>query len=453
MDPRVEADPARWAPMSQERPERRGLGRLRRALGLLGPGIITGAADDDPSGIATYSQTGAQFGYGQLWTILLMLPMMVAVQQMCAAIGLVTGKGLAGVIRARYPRPVLYLVVGLLVVANTINLGADLGAMAAATRLLLPLPTAALTLGFALLSLLLEIGVSYQAYARFLKWLCLALGAYVLTGIIVSPHWGDVLYATFVPQIQVSFPFLMVIVAVLGTTISPYMFFWQASEEVEEEIAHGQLAPPTPRVQRRPRIGLTDLRHMRVDTWAGMISSQVASWFIILTAAGSLHVAGKTTITTAADAAAALQPLVRTFPHSGEIAQGLFALGIIGLGLLAIPVFAGSLSYALAETFGWQEGLSLRLREAPQFYGVMTVATLAGLGINFVGLSPMTALVYAAVVNGVVAVPLILVILLVSTDRGIMGAYVNRRWVTMVGWCTLAGMGLAALFMFLTWRP
>lgn len=427
----------------------------QRLLRVLGPGMVTGAADDDPSGIATYAQTGAQFGYGQLWTVFLMLPMMVAMQEMCAGIGLVTGKGLAGVIRQHYPRVVLYLAVGLLLIANTINLGADLGAMAAATRLLLPVPSLLLTVLFALTSIGLEVFVSYHLYARVLKWLCLSLLAYVLTGCVVAQDWGAVLRATFVPQIRIDFPFVLIIVAVLGTTISPYMFFWQASEEVEEEIETGRLPQP----QRAgatgplPTIGPVDLRRMRLDTWAGMIASQVTSWFIIVTAAGTLHVAGRSDITTAAEAAQALQPLVRTFPHAGAIAQGLFATGIIGLGLLAVPIFAGSASYALADTFAWREGLYRTLRDAPQFYGMMMLATLAGLGINVVGLNPIKALVYAAVINGIVAVPLILLILLVSTNRAIMGSYVNRRWVTVVGWCTFVAMGAAALTTLLTWRP
>lgn len=431
---------------------RKTVGRLLRALG---PGMVTGAADDDPSGIATYSQTGAQFGYGQLWTVLVMLPMMVAIQEMCAAIGLVTGKGLASVIKQHYPRVVLYLAVGLLLVANTINLGADLGAMAAATRLLLPLPALVLTIVFALLSIGLEIFISYRIYARVLKWLYLSLVAYVLTGFVVAQDWGAVLRATLIPQVQVDFQFVLIIVAVLGTTISPYMFFWQASEEVEEEIEKGQLPPPrdTEATSTRPTIGPGDMRHMRLDTWAGMVASQVTSWFIIVTAAGSLHAAGRTDITTAAEAAQALQPLVRTFPHAGEIAQGLFAMGIVGLGLLAVPIFAGSASYALADTFSWQEGLYRTLREAPQFYGVMAAATLAGLGINLVGINPIRALVYAAVINGIVAVPLILLILLVSNNRAVMGSYVNRRWVNVVGWATFVAMGVAALTTLLTWRP
>jgi len=452
LDPeRSNADLARAVGTREQRPR----AWPRRFLAILGPGMVTGAADDDPSGIATYAQTGAQFGYGQLWTVFLILPLMVAVQEMCARIGLVTGKGLARVVWHHYPRVILYSIVGLLLIANTINLGADLGAMAAATRLLLPVPYPLLTILFALGSMLLEVVVSYHQYARVLKWLCLSLIAYVLTGFVVAQDWSMVLRATVVPRVQGSFSFLLLIVAVLGTTISPYMFFWQASEEVEEEIEQGQLARPQGLnvTGRLPTIGAREIRRMRVDTWVGMVFSQVTSWFIIITAAGTLHAAGQTDITTAAQAAQALEPLVRTFPHAGAIAKGIFALGIIGLGLLAVPIFAGSASYALADTFSWREGLYRKPREAPQFYGVMILATLAGLGINFVGINPIKALVYAAVINGIVAVPLILLILLMSNNRAIMGAYVNRRWVNVAGWCTFVAMALAALAMFVSWLP
>jgi Mn2+/Fe2+ NRAMP family transporter len=429
-------------------------GRVRRILGVLGPGIITGASGDDPSGIGTYAQTGAQFGYGQLWTALFMLPMLVAVQQMCASIGLVTGKGLAGVLRAHYPRALVACSVGLLLVANTINLGADLAAMAAAARLLVPLPAGLFTALFALTSIVLEVVIPYRSYVRILKWLCIALFAYVLTGFVVTRDWGAVAQATFVPHIDLNFSFLLLIVALFGTTISPYMFFWQASEEVEDEIERGQL-PRTRRPMRGvlPLIGPRDIRAMRLDTWSGMIFSQVTAWFIILTTAGSLHQAGKTTISSAAEAAQALRPLVRTFPHAGQIAEAIFAAGIIGLGLLAIPVFAGSASYAVAEALGWKEGLYRRLREAPQFYGVMIVSVLAGLGINLLGINPMQALVYAAALNGVVAVPVLALVLLVSNNPAIMGPYVNRRWVSIIGWATCALMGLAALSALLTWKP
>ncbi len=299
--------------------------QVKRFFGIIGPGVVTGAADDDPSGIATYSQTGARFGYGQLWMILLMLPMMAAVQEICARIGMVSGRGIAGVVREHYPRPILYGVVGLLLVANTINLGTDLGAMAAATQLLIPLPYLSLTAIFALFSVLMQLFVSYRAYARFLKWMTLSLIAYVLTGFIVSHNWVEVLRATFVPRITFTFEFLMLMVAVLGTTISPYLFFWQASQEVEEEIEKGHV--PRDRGLLRGEISHDDerreIREMRIDTWSGMAFSQIAAWFIIVTAAGSLHQAGITDVATAADAAKALEPLVHGFANAGKIAEGI----------------------------------------------------------------------------------------------------------------------------------
>ncbi len=427
--------------------------QVRRLLGTLGPGLITGAADDDPSGIATYSQTGAQFGYGLLWTMVVMLPMMVAMQETCARIAMVTGKGLAATIRAEYSRVVLYVAVGLLLVANIINLGADLGAMAAAARLLLPAPYLLLTVLFGLTSIALEVLVPYRKYTGYLKWLSVSLFAYILTGLVVHQNWTEVLRDTFVPQLQFGFPFLMILVALLGTTISPYMFFWQASDEVEDEIARGQLpaAQDGQTSQQAPAIGREDIKRMRADTWNGMGLSQVTSWFIILTTAGSLHAAGLTDINSADQAAAALEPLVRSFPHAGTIAKVIFAVGILDLGLLAVPVFAASASYAVAETFGWREGLSLTFKQAPQFYGVIILAALAGLVFNLVGINPIKALVFSAVINGVVAAPLILLIMLIGNNRRILGPYVNGKLVNLVGWTTFAAMGLAALIMCFSW--
>jgi Mn2+/Fe2+ NRAMP family transporter len=427
--------------------------KARNVLAQIGPGLITGAADDDPSGIATYSQTGAQFGYGLLWTMLVMLPMMVAVQETCARIGMVTGRGLVGTIRTEYPRVVLYLAVGLLLVANVINLGADLGAMAAATRLLLPLPYVLLTGLFALVSMVLEVLIPYRRYAGYLKWLCVSLFAYILTGLVVHQNWTAVARDTLLPQVQLGFPFLLILTALLGTTISPYMFFWQASEEVEDEIVHGDLAGPLDgrTARQAPSIGPSDIIHMREDTWGGMLFSQVTSWFIILTTAGSLHAAGLTNITTADQAAAALEPLVHSFPHAGVLAKLIFAVGILALGLLAVPVFAASASYALAEAFSWPEGLSLTFKQAPQFYGMIVIAILAGLIFNLIGINPIQALVFAAVINGVAAAPLILVILLIGNNSRIMGSYVNGRLVNLVGWSTFAAMGVTAITACVTW--
>ena len=400
--------------------------RWRHLLGILGPGLITGAADDDPSGIATYSQTGAQFGYGQLWTALWMLPLVTGVQEACGRIGNVTGQGLARNIKNRYSLRTLRLLVTLLTVANVINIGADIGALGAAAGLIIHIPAAVLMVLFTLLILTLEIAVSYRRYAKVLKWLTVSLLAYPITALFVHEPWGTIARATFVPHIQFSATFFYVITAVIGTTITPYMFFWQTSQEVEENQG------------RKTRRSLRDLR---TDNAVGMIISQAVAWFIIITAATVLHAAHVTTINTAADAARALEPLVRTFPHSGEIAQGLFALGIVSLGMLAIPVMAGSTSYALSEARGKKEGLDLKPREGRYFYGVIAASMLIGLALNFTGVNPIKALVFAAVFNGIIAVPLIWFIDRIAADRGTMGQ-ARSGWLSRTV-LTLTFLGMA----------
>ena len=412
-----------------------------------GPGVITGAADDDPSGIATYSQTGAQFGYGQLWTAAFMLPLQTAVQEACARIGAVNGEGIAAVARRHYPRPVLYGVVLLLFVANTVNIGADIGAMAAATALLIPIPFAVVTLLTTAAILFLEVFSSYQTYARVLKWLVLSLLAYPLTVFVVHEPWAELLRATFVPRIELSFGFVFIITGVLGTTISPYMFFWQASEEVEEEAAHHMLMP-----HGRPVMTRKFMASLRLDNVLGMVASEIATWSIIVVGATVLHANGVSTIATAADAARALEPLVQTFPHAGTLARVLFAVGILGLGFLAVPVLSGSAAYGLAETFGWHEGLARKLRDAHGFYGVITIATLIGLATNFIGIDPMQALIYAAVVNGVVAVPLLFLIARLAERADIMGEYRSGWLSRSLVWITFLAMGAAAVAMFVTLR-
>jgi NRAMP (natural resistance-associated macrophage protein)-like metal ion transporter len=380
--------------------------RWRHLLGILGPGLVTGAADDDPSGIATYSQTGAQFGYGQLWTALWMLPLVTGVQEACGRIGNVTGQGLARNIKNRYSLRTLWLLVTLLAVANVINIGADIGALGASAGLIIHIPAAALMVIFTLVILALEVTISYRRYARVLKWLTVSLLAYPITAFFVPEPWMTILRATFVPHLQFSASFFYVITAVIGTTITPYMFFWQTSQEVEEN---------------RDSKAKRSLRDLRTDNAIGMVISQAVAWFIIITAATVLHTAHVTTINTAADAARALEPLVRTFPHSGQIAQGLFALGIVSLGMLAIPVMAGSTSYALAEARGKPEGLDLKPKQGRYFYGVIAVSLLIGLGLNFTGVNPIRALVFAAVFNGVAALPLIWFVGRIAADRATMG--------------------------------
>jgi NRAMP (natural resistance-associated macrophage protein)-like metal ion transporter len=418
--------------------------QVKNLLKIAGPGIITGAADDDPSGIATYTQTGAQFGYGQLWTALLILPMLVAVQEACARIGAVTGKGIAAVVKEHYSKKVLYAMLVLVVVANTINLGADLGAMGAAAQLVIPLNFTVLVLFFTAAILILEIFTSYKTYASILKWLCVTLFSYVITVFLVHEPWGVILRATFVPHIEFSAAFFFIITGVIGTTISPYMFFWEASEEVEEEKSRHLIRNGVPKLTK------PFMKRLRLDNFLGMLSSQIAAWCVIVVGATVLHANGVIHITSAAQAAQALQPLVHTFPHSGFLAKLIFAIGILGLGFLAVPVFSGSASYALSEALDWSAGLNLKLNRAHGFYGVITIATLIGLMINFIGINPMQALVVTAVINGVIAVPLIFLIARIARNKEIMGEYRSGPLSNILVWAAFVFMGAAAVAMFIT---
>lgn len=419
--------------------------KIKNYFKVFGPGVITGAADDDPSGIATYTQTGAKFGYGLLWTVILMLPLMTAIQEACARIGAVTGHGLAAVIKANYSKKVLYAAVLLVVVANTINIGADIGALAAAAQLVIPVNFVILTLGFTALILTLEIFTSYRVYSRILIWLALSLIAYPLTVFIVSQPWHTIFVATFWPHIELNFEFFFIITGVLGTTISPYMFFWQASEEVEEE----KELHLTSRYGK-PKVGAHFIRNLRIDNFSGMVFSEIATWSIIVVAATVLHQNGVTDVTSAADAAKALEPLVQTFPHAGFLAKLIFAVGIIGLGLLGIPILSGSAAYALSEAFNMKEGLNLKLKKAHGFYGVITIATLIGLMINFIGIDPIKALVFTAVFNGVAAVPLIFLIARIARNKKIMGEYRSGWLSNAVVWITFVVMLASAVAMFYT---
>jgi NRAMP (natural resistance-associated macrophage protein)-like metal ion transporter len=368
----------------------RPLRQVRRWLRILGPGLITGAADDDPSGIGTYAQAGAALGTGQLWLALYMLPMLIAVQEMCARIGLVTGQGIATVIRRQYHRPLLLATVSLVVVANTLNIGADVGAMAATVQILAPaVPFLPVLVVLAVGMVALEIFVPYRRYAVVLKVLTLSLLAYVATGIIVEVHGTALLRASFVPTIQFTPAFLALVVGVLGTTISPYLFFWQASEEVEEEELHHR-NPGNNDPVRQKRVLRVELR---IDTVLGMLASEVATWYIIFTTGSVLHPHGVTNITTADQAASALEPLMHSFPDAGLLAKVIFAVGILGVGLLGIPVLAGSAAYAVAEALHWREGLARTFRQAPGFYAVIGLATLVGLAVNLLHINPIAALV------------------------------------------------------------
>ena len=418
--------------------------KLKKCFKILGPGFITGAADDDPSGIATYSQTGAQFGYGQLWTVIMMLPFMTAIQEACARIGAVTGKGIASIIKDHYSRRVLYAAVGLVVLANTINIGADLGAMAAAANLIIPINFNILILVFTTLILVVEIFVPYKQYSKILKWLAISLLAYPLTMFLVHEPWGTILKATFVPHFELSFAFLFIITGVFGTTITPYMFFWEASEEVEEERAKHLIKHGETHVTKH------FLKNLRIDNFVGMLSSEVTTWCIIIVAATVLNAHGVTNIGTAADAAQALEPLVHTFPNAGFLAKLIFAVGTIGLGLLSVPFLSASASYAVSETLNWRESLNLKLKRAHGFYGVITIATIVGLMINFIGIDPMKALIYAAVFNGVAAVPLIFIIARIARNEKIMGEHKSGKLSNFFVWGTFVIMGLAAATMIFT---
>ncbi|MEK7581207.1 MAG: divalent metal cation transporter [Patescibacteria group bacterium] len=416
--------------------------RAGRLLRILGPGIVTGAADDDPSGIATYSQAGAQFGFNLPWTMLFTYPLMTAVQEACARVGAVTGKGLAAAVRDHYPKKVLYPVVALVVTANTFNIGSDIGAMAASTRLLLPnVPFGLLALGFAVIILLLEVFVTYKTYIRLLKWLAMALFAYFITAFLISVPWVEVLKATLVPHLEWNKDFLFIIVGIFGTTISPYLFFWETSNIVEDEISEHRLAESG----GVPKLTKPYLKRLRIDNAVGMLFSNVSAWFIIVVGAVVLNQAGVTNITSAADAARALEPLVHSFPNAGFLAKLIFSIGVIGIGLQSIPVLAGSSSYAIAETFNWREGLFRKFKQAREFYFVIIIGTLVGLMFNFIGFDPIKALVLTAVFNGIAAVPLIFLIARISSREDIMGEHKSGIWSKLGLWITFSVMGIFAI--------
>ena len=407
---------------------------------MLGPGLITGASDDDPSGIGTYATAGAQLGYTTLWMALFTFPLVASVQFICAKIGLVTGRGLAGVLRHHYPRRVLYPAVAGLVIANTINAGADIGAIAAGVNLLVPIPLGILIMPIGVLLLILQIWGSYRLIANIFKWLTLSLFAYIGASFLLKPNWTEVFRGTFIPTFRFDSKFLATIVALLGTTISPYLFFWQTNQEVEEEISLG-------RKQLWQRQGTTEgeLRYAAWDVSTGMSFSIVVMYFIILATAATLHQAGQTKIDTAADAAVALRPL------AGNAAYILMALGLIGTGLLAVPILTTSGAYAVCESFGWQWGLDKKLRGAKHFYFVIGASTIVALLINFLGIKPMNALFWTAVINGFIAPPLLAIIMLVANNQSIMGKKVNGAGINLLGWITTAVMFAAAIALVLTW--
>jgi NRAMP (natural resistance-associated macrophage protein)-like metal ion transporter len=411
-----------------------------KMLEVLGPGLITGASDDDPSGIATYSQAGAQFGYGLTWVMLFSWPLMCAIQETSARIGRVTGRGIAGNLRRHYPRPVLYALVGLLLVANTINLGADLGAMAAAVKLVAGGPQLAYVAAFAVATVLLEMFVRYARYVAVLKWLTLSLLAYVGVAFAVHIPWALVARNLVVPHLAIDKNALTVVVAILGTTISPYLFFWQAEEEVEETKERDGAWP----LVRAPDQATVEFRRIRWDTYIGMGISNLIALFIVVTTAATLNANGITDIQTSAQAAVALRPI------AGDFAFAVFALGIVGTGLLAVPVLASSAAYAVGEAAGFHVGLARKVSRAKSFYATIATATLVGALLNFTSLDPIKALFWTAVINGVVAVPIMIMMLLIAGRRDVMGEFVLPPVLRSVGWAATAVMTLAAAGMFAT---
>ena len=414
--------------------------RLKKhPLWRLGPGLITGVADDDPSGIATYSQAGAQFGLNMLWTMPLAFPLMAAIQSMCARIGRVTGKGLAANIKTTFPPIVLQGVVLLLLIANTLNIAADVAAMGEVAELVSGFNRHLMTMLFVFVTLLLQVFVPYHRYVFFLKWLTLSLLAYAAVLFTVHVPWGQVALRTVWPKFTPNANAAAVIVGVFGTTISPYLFFWQASEEVEDMLEKQGATP----LVRDARAAGVELRRIKWDTWTGMFYSDITAYFIILATAVTLNVEGITDINTAAQAARALRPL------AGDFAYILFALGILGVGLIGVPVLAGSGAYALSEAMGWKWGLERKTTDAYGFYGVIAVSMLAGLVIQYSPISPMKALFWTAVINGVVAVPLMVVIIMLASKKSVMGDFTATRSLIILGWIATAVMGAAAVRMLI----
>lgn len=401
----------------------------------LGPGIITGAADDDPSGIATYSQAGAQYGTGLLWLAAWTLPLMVTVQEMCARIALVTGRGLASNIKSAFSRKILYVCTILLFFANTLNIGADLGAMAKAIQLITPNASFIFLVIFTgITSLFIEIVVPYRKYAKYLKWLVFAVFSYIFTGFIISMDWSLLLHDGLIPQITFSKAQILLITGILGTTISPYLFFWQTSQEIEEEISEGKTT-----IRERQETGPSEIKKMRKDIWAGMFLSNIVMFFIIAVCSRTLFANGITNINTAADAARALAPL------AGNFASLLFTIGIIGTGLLAIPILAGSTAYAISESFGWKEGLYRKFKTAHAFYGVIIVSIIIGILLNFIGINPIKALIYSAIANGIIAPVILVFIVKISGSKKIMGNFKNSFKINTIGWITTILMGITAI--------
>jgi NRAMP (natural resistance-associated macrophage protein)-like metal ion transporter len=410
----------------------------------LGPGLITGAADDDPSGIATYSQAGAQFGYNMLWTVLFTYPLMVGIQMVSARLGYVTGKGLAANVKAIFPRPVLHGIVTLLLIANTINIAADIAAMGEALRLLLGGSAHLYSVCFGVLCLVLQVYLRYVTYVRYLKWLTLALLSYVAVIFTINVNWGAVFSELVLPRLVFDHNTITIVVAVFGTTISPYLFFWQAAQEMEDLRAIDARNGGTSSVPHAPESARRHMRRIRWDTYVGMGFSNLIAFFIILSTAATLHVAGITDIQTSSQAAEALRPL------AGSFAFLLFSLGIIGTGMLAVPVLAGSAAYAVSESFDWSTGMDRKLPEALGFYGIVAVATVGGVALNFTHLDPMRALLWSAEINGIIAVPIMAIMMILASRVDVMGDFVIRPRLRRLGWIATVVMAVTVVAMVST---
>ena len=424
----------------EERPPDHSHNPIVRYFRILGPGLVTGASDDDPSGIATYSIAGAVHGYLFLWTAVITFPLMAAIQLVCARIGLVTGRGLAGTVRQHYPRPLIAGACLILLVANVFNIAADLGGMAEAAAMLTGLPALPFVVVFGVGITVITVYTSYATFAQTLKWLTAVLFAYVAAAFLAHPHWPAVLMATVVPDFHWTRRFVSTLVGILGTTISPYLFFWQATQEVEEEKRRGKKT-----IAQRRGATLHELADARLDVNTGMFFSNLVMYFIILATASTLHRAGVQDIETARQAAEALRPL------AGDAAYVLFAMGLVGTGLLAIPVLAGSASFAVAELFAWRAGLDLKPHSARRFYLVFASAMAGGIALSLLGANAMRTLFFSAVLNGLLAPPLMVLVMMVGGNRKIMGEHVNGFWLRLLGWTATAIMTAAALAFFLTW--
>ncbi len=421
---------------------------IKSLLRSLGPGLITGASDDDPSSIGTFSQAGAKFGFGMLWTVLFTYPLMIVIQEICARIGLLKGDGLAAVIGKKYSKKVVMPIICLLFVANVVNIGADIGIMAASAKIIIPSSSPnVFGIVFTFFIIIAIILIPYKRYVKILKYLTISLFTYAATAIIVGGDWYQILVSSLVPHIEFSADFATMLVAIFGTSISPYLFFWQASEEAEEEVSQQKIKEIG---KGKPKISKKEIKSMRADVAFGRVFAQFITWAIMITAAGSLHAHGITDIQSAEQAAKSLEPLVTAFPNAGEISKVIFALGIIGTGLLSIPVLAGSTAYALSDAFGWKEGLSKKLGQAKAFYLIIAICGMIGQSINFLGINPIQALVYTSVINGVVSVPILFILMRLANDKDVLQNNTNGLVLNVVGWLTFVVMAVLAIIMFLT---